>query len=139
MGVAALVVDNITAAIADGLYQPSMKERLDELEAEKVKTEVDLKTMTEVQPEIPAQITEGMIRATLTQFQEFVRTQNIPEVTRFIRSYVERVEVGRDEISVTFKAAFSFTHGLEPMTFTETHPIKPLHTEYRAPRARAAI
>lgn len=127
-------IDNIISAISDGLYQASMKERLDTLESEKTKIEAELKQLSEVQPEIP-QITEGMIRTTLDKFKQFVRTRNIPEVAQFIRSYVERVEIGKDNIKVTFKAAFAFTHGLQPMTFTETHPVKPQLTEYKHPKA----
>ena len=130
-------IDNITAAIADGLYQPSMKEKLDALEAERIKIEADLRLMSEVQPEIPT-ITEGMIRETLTNFKQFVQTRNIPEVSRFINSYVERVEVFRDDVTVTFKAAFDFTRGVEDMTFTETHPIKPPPVQHRPSRAVSA-
>lgn len=116
-------IDNIANAIADGLYQPSMKERLETLEAEKTKIEADLRQLTEVQPEIPV-ITESMIRKTLVDFKHFVKTRNIPEVAKFIHTYVERVEVHRNDVKVTFKAAFAFTRGVEDMTFTESHPIK---------------
>lgn len=130
-------IDNITAAIADGLYQPSMKDRLDALESEKIKIEADLRLLSEVQPEIPT-ITEGMIRETLTHFKHFVQTRNIPEVARFISTYVERVEIFKDDVKVTFKAAFAFTRGVEDMTFTETHAIKPLFDQYRPPKAAYA-
>ena len=75
-----------------------------------------------------------MIRETLTHFKQFVQTRNIPEVGRFIESYVERVQVFRDNVTVTFRAGFAFTRGVEDMTITETHPIKPLLDEYRPPR-----
>ncbi len=123
-------MNNLIAAISDGLYQPSMKEKLNGLEAEKIKLESELKLLSEVQPEIPP-ITEGMIRETLINFKHFVKTRNIPEVARFIQSYVERVEVFEDDIKVTFKVAFSFTRGVQPMTFVEDHPIKPLFKRNR--------
>ena len=126
-------IENIINAISDGNYQQAMRERLDGLEAEKIKIEADLRLMAEVQPEIPT-ITEGMIRETLTNFKQFVQTRNIPEVSRFINSYVEKVQVFKDDVKVTFVAAFAFTRGVDDLTFTETHPIKPLLDEYRPPR-----
>lgn len=99
-------VKNIVEAIAQGMSNPAMFDRIEELEVERDHLENKLDEASKV--ENTAVISEDEVRSILEKTKELVRTKNIPEVQRFIHKYIHKVVVHKDSVKVTFNVAFSF-------------------------------
>lgn len=99
-------VKNIVEAIAQGMSNPAIFDRIEELELERDHLENKLTEASKV--DNTNEISEGEVRSILEKTKELVRTKNIPEVQRFIHKYIHKVVVYKDSVKVTFNVAFSF-------------------------------
>ncbi len=51
-----------------------------------------------------------MVKEYFSKFSDFIKSNNLPQIKNFIHTYVERIDVYKDKITVTFKVAFDFTN-----------------------------
>lgn len=49
-----------------------------------------------------------MVRNYFSKFSDFIKQRDYPEIKRIINNYVDRVDVYKDKVTVTFKVAFDF-------------------------------
>lgn len=99
-------VKNIVDAIAQGISNAAMFDRIKELEEERERLEEKLSEASRVEETV--ELTTNEVQSILNKSQEWVRTKNIPEVRRFIDKYVHKVVVFKETVEVTFNVAFSF-------------------------------
>lgn len=92
---------NIVGAIASGFTQSSFMEKMTELEEQKVELEVRIKEL-KLQDKKTV-ITEEVLRQLFGMFKSYVAEKNIPEIKKFIGSYVEKVIVYKEHVDVIFK------------------------------------
>ncbi|MDF2858956.1 MAG: hypothetical protein K0Q87_4807 [Neobacillus sp.] len=75
--------------------------KMTELEAEKARLEVRIVERT--MDESGIAITEDVLRQLFAEFKSYVTTYNIPEIKKFIGSYVEKVIIYNEHVEVLFK------------------------------------
>ncbi len=94
-------INNIVAAISQGFTQPSIVGKMSELEDEKARLEVRIaeRQLDETKVSIP----EETLRELFAEFKGFVASRNIPEIKKFIGSYVEKVIIYNEHVEVIFK------------------------------------
>lgn len=97
-------INNITDAIAQGMNQKVMFEKMETLHLEKQQLQNDLTDVNTIEETVD--VTEDEIRELLEKTKAMVRTKNIPEVRRFINRFIQKVVVHTDKVEVTFKVAF---------------------------------
>lgn len=111
-------INNIVNAIAAGMFHPSMKEKMDELEAKKANLIIKLEEAKyQVQTHTP---TEEMIRKYL-QKDSNIRNKSLAEQKQIIQSYVKKITVYDD--NVVIDTIVDFDGGDEPYQFISTIPI----------------
>jgi site-specific DNA recombinase len=90
-------INNIVNAIAAGMFHPSMKEKMDELEAKKANLTIKLeKAKLQAQTHSP---TEEMIRKYL-QKDAGIKDKSPEEQKRIIQTYVKRIIVYDEKIDI---------------------------------------
>ncbi|KZE70784.1 hypothetical protein AV545_20085 [Paenibacillus jamilae] len=94
-------IDNIVNAVAGGLNNPTILEKLSSLEQQKIELETKLLEVQQVKEK--AAITEDTLRQLLSGFQDHIISRNLPEIKKFIGSYVEKVIVYQAHVEVIFK------------------------------------
>ena len=97
-------INNMTEAIAQGMNQKVMFDKMEALHLEKQLLQKDLGNVQNIEDTV--EVSEEDIRILLEKTKELVRTQKIPEIRRFINKFIHRVVVHTDSIEVTFKVAF---------------------------------
>ncbi|WP_186843520.1 recombinase family protein [Acetobacterium fimetarium] len=97
-------INNITDAIAQGMNQKVMFDKMETLHLEKQQLENDLIDVNTIEETV--EVTEDEIRELLEKTKVMVRTKSIPEVRRFINRFIQKVVVHTDNVEVTFKVAF---------------------------------
>jgi site-specific DNA recombinase len=106
---------NIVNAVAAGFSQTAFAEKLKELEDALAQTENKIIAIRS-RATVPT-ITEETVRQILSTFREYVRQRNIPEIKKFISSYVERVIVYKDRVEAVFVVREAKLVGNTPYTF----------------------
>lgn len=101
---------NIIEAIAKSGLNDLFTEKLNQIESEIVTVCDTIKRITNKQSY--TNVTEDIVREYFSQFKMYVEQRNIPQVKKYIESYVERIDVYPDTIKVTFKVAFFFCSDL---------------------------
>lgn len=94
-------ITNIVNAIAGGVNNETLITKLGKLEQQKLDLEQKLltaKTVTE-----KAAITEDTLRQLLSQFGVHLANRDLPEIKKFIGSYVDKVIVYKEHVEVIFK------------------------------------
>jgi len=94
-------INNIVAAVSQGFTQASFLDKMTELEAEKARLEVRIAERKLEQSKTV--ITEEVLRQLFTEFKGFVTSRNIPEIKKFIGSYVDKVIIYNEHVDVIFK------------------------------------
>ncbi|WP_197492090.1 hypothetical protein [Paenibacillus jamilae] len=89
------------SAVASGLNNPTILEKLGKLEQQKVELETKLLEAQQVKEK--AAITEDTLRQLLSDSQDHITSRNLPEIKKFIGSYVEKVIVYKEHVEVIFK------------------------------------
>jgi site-specific DNA recombinase len=92
---------NIVNAIASGTFNIALSSKLEKLEQQKLKLDqklLEAKAVTE-----KAAITEDTLRQLLSKFGVHVTNHDLPEIKKFIGSYVEKVIVYKEHVEVIFK------------------------------------
>lgn len=97
---------NIVEAIAKTGYGNIFDSKLQEINGELESIAVSESELPSGQMQIT--VTEANVREYLGAFRSYVKNRDIPQMKKFIDSYIERVEVFNDRVKVTFKVAFSF-------------------------------
>ncbi|MGV8905938.1 MAG: zinc ribbon domain-containing protein [Acetobacterium sp.] len=94
---------NITNAIAEGLSQPEMLEKLNELSGKRVALNSQMKeieALTESRP-----VTEEAVKEVLGHFQELMITENSRELQLALGNMIDKIIVYDDHIEATFLVA----------------------------------
>lgn len=108
-------IGNIVKAVSEGFGQESFVAKLAELEARKVQISARL---TENSSKIrQKEITESELRRLLGMFRQYVKERNIPEVRKFIGSFIKRVIVYKDHVIVVFLIAHFAAYANDGLTF----------------------
>lgn len=123
-------IGNIVNAIASGFMQGSFKEKMSALEQEKALLETKLREIETSNPS--TKIDEAMLKQMIGMFQQFVREKNVPECKKFIQAFVQRVDVFKEHVEVTFKVPSSFSAQTECLTIKTEERIKTLFKKYKA-------
>ena len=90
-------INNIVNAIANGMFHPSMKEKMDELEAKKANLSIKLEeAKLQSQMHTP---TEEMIRRYLQKDAD-IKNKSPEEQKRIIQAYVKKVIVYENTIDI---------------------------------------
>ena len=92
-------IDNITEAVAEGLYQPSMKEKLDSLENEKADYEMYLEE-ARFQAENNSPSKEKIVE-TLMKYRN-IKNESLEDQRRIVRTFVKKVTVYENNISIDY-------------------------------------
>ena len=108
-------INNIVNAIAAGMFHPSMKAKMDELEAKKANIAIKLEeAKLQAQMHTP---TEEMIRKYLLKDAD-IRNKSPEEQKRIIQTYVKKVIVYENTIDID--TIVTFAGGGEPYQFKST-------------------
>ena len=94
-------LDNIVSAVAQGFTQSAFLEKMTELEEQKSNVEISIKELDLNNKKTV--ITEDILRQLFGMFKDYVAEKNIPEIKKFIGSYVEKVIVYKEHVDVIFK------------------------------------
>lgn len=94
-------IENIVNAVAGGLNNPTILKKLSSLEQQKAELETKLIETRQVKEK--AVITEEYLQQLLSGFKDHITSRNLPEIKRFIGSYVEKVIVYKEYVDVIFK------------------------------------
>lgn len=94
-------LQNIINAVSQGFANPSFLNKMTELEEEKARLEVRIAERTT--DESGSVITEDVLRQLFAEFKGYVAAHNIPEIKKFIGSYVEKVIIYDEHVDVLFK------------------------------------
>ena len=109
-------IGNIVKAVSEGFGQESFARKLAELEERKVQITTRL---AENSSKFRRQeITEAELRQLLAMFRQFVKERNIPEVRKFIGSFIKRVIVYRDHVVVVFLIAQFAAYANDGLSFS---------------------
>lgn len=109
-------IENIIKAVSEGFGQASLAAKLAELEERKAVIETRLlENRTKLRH---GEIKEADLRAILGTFRDFVKERNIPEVKKFIGSFVKQVIVFKDHVTVVFSFAHFAAYQNDGLTFT---------------------
>lgn len=94
-------LDNIVSAVAQGFTQSTFLEKMTGLEEQKSKLEFSIKELEMNNKKTV--ITEEILQQLFGMFKSYVAEKNIPEIKKFIGSYVEKVIVYKENVDVIFK------------------------------------
>lgn len=94
-------IQNIVNAVANGLNNPAFLEKMESLEGDKAELETKLLELQSIKEK--AAITEESLRQLLSEFKDHITSRNLPEIKKFIGSYVEKVIVYKEHVEVIFK------------------------------------
>ncbi|MDF2651229.1 MAG: recombinase [Paenibacillus sp.] len=95
-------ISHIVSAVSKGFTQPTFLQKMTELEEDKARLEVNLAEL-QTAGEQPSSVSEDTLRELFASFREYVTTKNIPEIKKFISSYVDKVIIYNDHVEVIFK------------------------------------
>ncbi|MGX4583027.1 recombinase family protein [Paenibacillus chitinolyticus] len=97
-------IDNIVSAIASGVSNATLLGKLEELEVQKLKLEQRFLEYNASKKTAP--VTEDALRQLLSKFKEHIDSRNLPEVKKFVDSYVEKVIVYKKHVDLILKLNF---------------------------------
>ena len=108
-------IANIVKAVSEGYGQASFVGKLTELEDRKAQVET---RMAENRSRLRTDpVTEADLRDLLGRFREFVKSRDIPEIKKFIASFIQKVIVYGDHITVVFFFARFAVYANDGLTF----------------------
>ena len=100
---------NVADAIAAGLISEVLIACLQSLEQEKASAEALLTELSEVRTPMP--VDADLI---FSEYQRLRETPSSPEYREFIRSFIRRIDVGRNTVNVTLKTGLDVCPALDP-------------------------
>lgn len=109
-------IKNIVGAIAKGIASDSLMQELAGLEERKAALETSIREISMKDEAKP--VTEEMLRGLFGMFRQFVAERNLPEIKKFIGSYVEKVIVYKDHVDVVFSIGAAILFIEQPFRFT---------------------
>ena len=121
--------DNIIDAVVSGYAESAFKDKIAELEDEKVALETRLKELGSTDPAL--NMDEETLRKLISKFKGFVQEKNIPECKKFIQSFVDRVVVYKDHVEVTLKVTSNFSAQNECIILKTEEKIKTLFRRFK--------
>ncbi len=92
-------IDNIVNAIADGMYNPTMKSTMDKLEQEKAQVSTMISDIRSKM--LCPSIDKNMIIKYLQKDAEALENKNPDDIKKLIQTYVEKVLVHQDYVDIT--------------------------------------
>jgi len=112
-------IENIVSAIASGISNASLLSKLEELETQKLKQEQHL--LEHGARKQKAAITEEDLRGLLSKFKDHVADRNLPEIKKFVASYVEKVIVYKEHVDLILKLHVSEMQNPQPHAVVDLH------------------
>ncbi|QNK57437.1 recombinase family protein [Paenibacillus sp. PAMC21692] len=94
-------IDNIVTAIASGVSNAALLGKLEELEAQKLKLGQHI--VEHGTRKKKAAVTEDVLRQLLSKFKDHVANRDLPEIKKFVDSYVEKVIVYKKHVELILK------------------------------------
>ncbi|MHB1684127.1 MAG: recombinase family protein [Bacilli bacterium] len=94
-------IENIVNAVASGSAFSSLLDKMGELEERRAQLESRAEELKAAKRDFV--VTENAMRGLFGMFRNAVRDKDIPEIKRFIVSYVQRVVVYHSHVQVTFR------------------------------------
>ncbi len=98
-------INNIVDAIAKGIGQSALNARLSELEERRAALAITIQELR-VAPKKTV-VTEETLRTVFAMFRQYVAECNVPEIKKFIGTYVNKVIVYKDHVEVVFSFKWS--------------------------------
>lgn len=93
-------IANIVEAIAAGFSRTVMAAKLNELEDKKNELETRIAALGSSSGQ--KKISEEELRGLFGMFRGYIKERNVPEIKKFIGSYIEKVIVYKDHVEVVF-------------------------------------
>lgn len=107
-------VNKIVDAISEGISVVTFKAKLERLEHERSKVIAKIESLKLAQYKMHLdEVTEEEVKILITQVKQFVIARDIPECKRFIKDYINRIDIYTDHVEVTFNVAFSMSKYLK--------------------------
>ncbi|EFM09540.1 Resolvase domain protein [Paenibacillus curdlanolyticus YK9] len=94
-------INNIVNAVASGVSNAALLSKLEDLEAQKM--DLEQRILEQSSKKQQTVITEDALRQLLASFKDRVADRNIPEIKKFISSYVEKVIVYKEYVELILK------------------------------------
>lgn len=88
-------------AVASGVSNAALLSKLEDLEAQKM--DLEQRILEQSSKKQQTVITEDALRQLLASFKDRVADRNIPEIKKFISSYVEKVIVYKEYVELILK------------------------------------
>ena len=105
-------IDNIVNAVANGVSNATLLNKLNELEDLKLKLEqsiIEHQAKKEREP-----VTEEVLRQLLSRFKDHIAARNLPEIKKFVASYVDKVIVYKEHVELILKLHLPETQNPQP-------------------------
>jgi len=122
-------LNNIINAVVSGYVESAFKDKMAELEDQKIALETRLKELGSSDPAL--NMDEETLRKLISKFKGFVQEKNIPECKKFIQSFVDRVVVYKDHVEVTLKVTSNFSAQSECLMLKTEEKIKTLFRRFK--------
>lgn len=112
-------IENIVTAVATGISNAALMSKLDELEQQKEAIEKQIILYRSKTQE--AAISEDALKHLLAAFKDHVSNRNIPEIKKFIGSYVEKVIVYKEHVELILKLNVEAKQNPQPLAVVDLH------------------
>lgn len=112
-------IENIVTAVATGISNAALMSKLDELEQQKEAIEKQIMLYRSKTQE--AAISEDALKQLLAAFKDHVSNRNIPEIKKFIGSYVEKVIVYKEHVELILKLNVEEKQNPQPLAVVDLH------------------
>lgn len=96
-------IGNIVTAVSNGNAFQALLDQMGELEERKALLEVRAQELSAKNYEVV--VTEDSLRGLFGMFRDAVKQKDIPEIKKFVDSYVQKVVVYRSRVEVTFRVS----------------------------------
>jgi len=94
-------IQNIVDAVSKGFTHPSFMKKIEELEDTKNKLELRINKIEANAKKV--KISEEILQKLFATFKTYVAERNIPEIKKFIKDFVERIDIHLEHVDVIFK------------------------------------
>lgn len=105
-------IDNIINAVANGVSNITLLSKLNELEDLKLK--LDQSIIEHQAKKERAPVTEEVLRQLLSKFKDHIAARNLPEIKKFVASYVDKVIVYKEHVELILKLHLPETQNPQP-------------------------
>lgn len=112
-------IENIVNAVATGLSNAALMSKLDELEQQKEAIEKQMMLFQSKAQK--SSVSEEALKQLLAAFKDHVTDRNLPEIKKFIGSYVEKVIVYKEHVELILKLNVEEKQNPQPHAVVDLH------------------